>query len=126
MGRRLRTRSNPDLVEAHAIGSKVRIMQALVHDRYGSIAYEEQRLWCVHYKIFEAAVKALERCDALILEIEPSLAQFRIVRDQVLLNRVYAAGTTAVSNAVRAVQHLAQEIERVSEVPLTGKTVEER
>ncbi len=46
--------------------------------------------------------------------------------DDALLLEVYTTGNALVSNAVRAVQHLAEEIEHVCEQKLSGTTSAER
>jgi hypothetical protein len=58
--------------------------------------------------------------------IEPGENAIRLVADEALIEDAYIAGGTMVSNAVRAVQHLAEEIERTHRTGLRGKTVQER
>jgi hypothetical protein len=61
-----------------------------------------------------------------VLEIEPGRSGIRFVPDEALLFEVYSTGNALVSNAVRAVQHLAEEIEHVCKQELNGKTSAER
>ena len=126
MGRRVKTRSNPALAEPHAAGAQVLFCQLLAHDRYGAIAYHSPRLWKYHYQSAEKASEAMLDLHKRVLEIEPGQSGIRFVPDDVLLLEVYTTGNALVSNAVRAVQHLAEEIERVCEQKLRGATSAER
>ena len=57
--------------------------------------------------------------------IEPGANSIRLVGDDALIEDAYITGGTMVSNAVRAVQHLAQEIEHHHRRGLNGNTVQE-
>ena len=126
MGRRVKTRSNPALAEPHAAGAPVFICQLLAHDRYGAIAYHYPRLWRYHYQTAEKASEAMLDLHERVLEIEPGRNGIRFVPDDALLFDVYSIGTALVSNAVRAVQHLAEEIEHVCKQKLKGQTSADR
>src|SRR5205823_10342997 len=72
------------------------------------------------------AAKELSELHAKVLEIEPGDDSMRLVSDDDLLQAVYRACNSMVSNADRAVQHLAEEIERAHKTELRGITSEER
>jgi hypothetical protein len=126
MGRRSKLRSNPSLADAHAAGAKVYIMQLLVHDRFGAIAYAWPRHWMLHYSAARRGARDLSKCHDKVLQHEPGPNAMRAITDEELLEEVYDAGNTMVSHAVRAVQHLAEEIERNYKTQLRGQTIEER
>lgn len=126
MGRSTKTRSNSALVESHAVGAQVTVVQVLAHDRFGAIAYQWPQHWRYHFDFANTASKKLAALHEEVLELEPDKNGIRFVADDTLLQDVYEVGNAMVSNAVRAVQHLAQDIGRVCKRNLCGSTAEER
>ena len=126
MGRKVKTRSNPALAESHAAGAKVTVCGLLTHATYGAIAYALPTLSDYHHRSAREAAAELVRLHQKVLELQPNKARMRMVPNDVLLHSIYAAGNGLVSHSVRAVQHLAQEIEAFTEVSLQTRTVQER
>jgi hypothetical protein len=126
MGRSTKERSNPSLGKPHKAGAKVNVVQVLAHDRFGAIAYLWPRHWLYHYFYARDAATELTALHGQVLEIEPGDDGMRLVSDHDLLQAVYRAGNALVSNAVRTIQHLAEEIERAHETKLRTITAEER
>jgi len=88
------------------------VIQVLAHVSYGAIAYGWPRHWEYHFSCAEDASKELAALHDKVLEIEPGKNGIRLVTDYAFLRDVYRAGNDMVSHSVRAVQHLAEEIER--------------
>jgi hypothetical protein len=126
MGRSTKERSNPALGKPHAVGDQVAVVQVLTHDRFGAIAYLWPRLWRYHYYAAEKAANHLTELHEKLLELEPGDNNMRLVSDDAFLQDMYGTGNEMVSHAVRAVQHLAEEIERAQKVKFNGKTAEDR
>jgi hypothetical protein len=84
------------------------------------------RHWVYHYNLAKAAADHLAELHEAVLEIEPDANHMRLVADEELLQDLYGTGSALVGNAVRAVQHLAEEIERGRKATLRGHAVEER
>jgi hypothetical protein len=101
-------------------------MQLLVHERFGAIGYAWPRHWMFHYSSAQRAAEELTRHHDKVLQHEPGPSAIRAITDEVFLQEVYDTGNSMVSNAVRAVQHLAEEIERNYNIQLRSSTIEER
>jgi hypothetical protein len=80
----------------------------------------------LHYDFAQDGASDLFDCHQRVLGLEPESNGLRTVLDEILLRSVYEAGNKMVSNAVRAVQHLAEEIETVHHDDLSSETVEKR
>ena len=126
MGRNVNLRTNSKLAEAHAAAASVFVVQPLAHSRFGAIAYAWPRHWTLHYSLAQTGAHELSKCHDKVLEHEPGPNAMRFISDETFLREIYSAGNAMVSNAVRAVQHIAEEIERLHKVQLRGITVEER
>jgi len=127
MGRSTKLNSNPSLAKDHAEGAQVAVIQILAHKQYGAIAYRWPRLWVFHDHLAKEAYSRLRKLHKQVLHLPTEQGNARNIFDMKLLCRVYAAGSEMVSNSVRAVQHLAEEMERTSKQnQLKGTTAEER
>jgi len=126
VARRLKVRSNPDLVAAHTAGSVVHLLHPLVHDRHGMIAFGLPSYWAFHFQLGTENAKRLQAVHRRVLALDPGSSKIRAIHDEALLLTAYDAGSAMVSNAVRAVQHLAHEVEVVFATPLRSVTAEDR
>src|ERR1051326_9372057 len=126
MGRSIKERSNAELAQPHAEGAAVSVIQVLAHDRYGCMAYARPRHWSYHYLFAQRASRELAALHQRVLSLEPAPNAMRLIDDDALLQAFYEAGNAMVSHAVRAVQHLAEEMEQAHNTRLRGTAVEER
>jgi hypothetical protein len=111
MGKSTNLGGNPDLAQAHEVGAAVSVIQTLVHSIYGTMHYPLIRLWRLHLQMAVEAATDLEQLHRKVLEIPVADSNSRMVANEDLLLEVYSAGTKMVGNAIRAIQHLSQEIE---------------
>jgi hypothetical protein len=116
LGRSTKQRSNPALAKAHEKGAQVAVVQILTHVPHGSVAYLWPRHWRYHIQCAERSAGRILEIHRQVLTIEPSENAIRLVADEALIEDAYISGGTMVSNAVRAVQHLAEEIERLGPI----------
>jgi hypothetical protein len=100
--------------------------QMLVHDPLGCIAYHWPIHWGLHVNIAQAAYERVVAIQERIAKIAPGADKIRLVFDEPLLVDAYDAGTSMVSNAVRSVRHLAEEIARSNGSPLTPGRVADK
>jgi hypothetical protein len=126
LGRSTRQRSNPTLAKAHEKGAQVTVVQLLAHVPHGAIGYLWPRHWTFHIQCAERSAARIQEIHRQVLLIEPGDNAIRLIADEALIEDAYIVGGALVSNAVRAVQHLAEEIERNSSTGLHGTTVQER
>lgn len=104
-------------------GDNFAVIQMLVHNPLGTLAYPWPVHWAVHTNIAYAAYERLSAIHARIAEIAPSEDKMRTVWDEELLVEAYDCGTSMVSNAVRSVRHLAQAMTAQNTPPLTSTRV---
>jgi hypothetical protein len=126
MGRRPRIRGNPALAKAHAAGTPVVVVQPVEHSTFGAINYSWAPLWPVHFHLAEDAAEQLPGLHVRVSEIEPGPSRSRYIDDVELLRDAYEICNAMVSHSVRAVQHLAQDIETQQRGALSGVTSAER
>jgi hypothetical protein len=126
MGRKTNLSGNPDLGKEHKVGAQIAVIQILAHAQLGAIAYPWPRFWALHANLADEAFTRLESVHDQVLALPTDTSNMRSIHDLPLLQEIYGAGSEMVSNAVRAVQHLSEEMERVKGSVLTGSTVEER
>lgn len=126
MGKKTKLISDPSLAHPHEAGSRIEVIQVLAHDPLGALAYPWPRLWVFHYDQAVDAYEAFEGLHSQLVELPPALDGMRTVSDGEFLKKIYALGAAMASNAVRAAQHICEEIERTTESPLSGSTLEER
>jgi hypothetical protein len=126
MGRRPRIRRNPALAKDHAAGTTVMVVQPVEHSTFGAINYAWGPLWPEHFQLAEAAAEQLAALHQRVLGIEPGPSRCRYVDDLNLLRDAYEICNAMVSHSVRAVQHLAQDIEHQRQGALRGLTSAER
>jgi len=86
------------------------VTQTLIHDPLGCIAYPWPTHWACHVNIAHAAYERVVVIQDRVAQIAPNESKIRLAFDEALLLDAYDAGTSMVSNAVRSVRHLAQEI----------------
>lgn len=125
MGRAARVRGDPDLAREHAAGATVTLIQVLHHTQLGAIAYEWVRPFVLEWSLAERSRDALRGLHEAVLAMPVDSSNMRTIYDLDVLAAVYGAGGGMVSHSVRAVQHLAHEMQRHS-VPLVAATVGER
>ena len=126
MGRKTRLASNPDLGRTHQAGAQVAVIQILAHDQFGAIAYQWPRFWALHANLANEAFTRLQALHEQVLALPLDSSNMRSIYDIPLLQEIYGAGSEMVSQAVRSLQHLAEEMERFKKATLKGTTVEER
>jgi hypothetical protein len=126
VGRSTKQKSNPALGRPHEKGAQVAVVQILTHVPHGAVAYLWPRHWTYHIQCAERSASKILEIHRQVLMIVPGENAIRLVADETVIEDAYIAGGTMVSNAVRAVQHLAEEIERTHKTGLQGATVQER
>jgi len=123
MGKKTKLRSNPALAHPHAAGAKVQRIQILAHSQYGAICYVARRFWALHANLAGKSYEKLERLHRRVLTHPVDASNMRTLANDEVLQRFYGEGSSMISNSVRAIQHLAQEMEQYSESgPLTRTT----
>jgi hypothetical protein len=102
-------------------GYNLAVTQFLVHDPLGTIGYIWPIHWACHFNLSEAAYKRMIAVHEQVAKIEPGSNNTRLIGDEALLMEAYDSGTSMVSNAVRAVRHLVQQMmaERSEQVTST-------
>lgn len=126
MGRNTKIQSNADLAKPHASGARVEVIQLLAHAQYGAIAYLWPRLWVIELNLAQDSFEQLQELHLEVLKLPIDSSNMRNVHDLDFLKDIYGAGGDMVSHASRAVQHLAEEMERVGKVTLQTTTAMER
>ncbi len=109
----------------HAEGSQVRVIQMLVHEPVGSLAYNWGPLTGRHAQTAEDAYKRLVEVHASLVEIQPLPGFTRLVPDD-MATGAYECGSSMVSNVVRTIRHFALDIaSRVQREPEEGRAIDE-
>ena len=125
-GRKTKVRSNPALAKPHEVGANVAVIQLLTHAKYGAIAYLWPKFWVFELRLADEAYAKLEQLHEVVLTLPPDNSNMRSIYELEFLQNIYCAGTDMVSHACRAVQHLAQQMERNSGSLLQTTTAEDR
>jgi hypothetical protein len=109
----------------HADGSQVRVIQMLVHEPVGTLAYSWGSLTSRHAQTAESAYKRLVDVHASLVDIQPLPGSTRLVPDDVA-TKAYECGCSMVSNVVRTIRHFALDIaSRVQREPEEGRAIDE-
>jgi hypothetical protein len=101
-------------------------MQSVEHRRLGTITYAWPKHWAYHYEAAHAAFEQLERLHEELAALPVGPDSMRSIHDIEFIGRIYKAGSHLVSEIVRTLQHLCEEIERWTKTPMGGSTIEER
>ena len=125
MGRAVRLEGNPKLAKPHTKGATVTLTQDLNHAQYGGVAYQWFRLMIVELALAEQSRDHLRDQHSVVLAMPVDVSNIRTIDDLDFLADVYDAGSGMVSHVVRAVQHLAVEMQREGQ-PLLATTVADR
>jgi hypothetical protein len=126
MTRRPRIRANRELARPHASGAKVIPVHPVEHSTFGAIHYVWGPLWPEHFRLAKTAAGRLASLHQRVLQIQPGTDRGRYIGDTDLLGDAYEICNAMVSHSVRAVQHLAQDIESQHRQPSRGSTSAER
>ncbi len=126
MGRKPKLQSNPKFAHPHEKGAPFFVMQDLTHKTLGAISYPRHEIWPVQHDLSVEAYKRLKIIHEQILAIEPGKTNIRQIMDMEFLSNIYEAGSEMVSRSIRAVQYLAEAMERISGEPLRENTTEGR
>ena len=121
-----RLSSDDELAHAHDSGASVTLMQMVEHRRLGTVLYAWPKHWAYHVEAAEAAFESLERLHEELAAMPVGPDAMRSIDDIEFIGRVYKAGSTLVSEVVRTLQHLCEEIERWTGTPMGGSTIETR
>jgi hypothetical protein len=125
MGRKART-AVTGVGQPHEKGARIAVVQLLLHQPLGMIGYPLPIYWANHVNFAHAGYERLLALHEQIEAIEPWESGVRHVSDEALLIDVYDSGSAMVSNAVRSVQHLAQQMSAFAKVRLTSTTLVDR
>jgi hypothetical protein len=126
VGRSTKLVGNPELAQPHEDGAIVVVTQVLTHATLGNIIFPRQQLWRLHSHLSMEAFRRLESLHQRVLELPVDQSNMRTVRDDALLEQIYGAGSEMTANAIRTVQHLAQEIEQWKGTNLSNRSVQDR
>jgi hypothetical protein len=126
MGRRTRLRSDEELAYPHKAGATIILIQVLAHRTFGAIGYAWNEPWKMEHDLSANSRETLKSLQVRILSIDPGKSNMRNIYNNDLLQEIYSAGSDMVVRAVRAVQYLAEAMERMSGEKLMETTVERR
>jgi hypothetical protein len=88
--------------------------------------YEWPKHWAYHYEAAHTAFEELERLHVDLAAVPVGPGATRSIYDIDFIGRIYKAGSSLVSDVVRTLQHLCEEIERWTKTPMGGSTIEDR
>jgi hypothetical protein len=92
--------------QPHQEGAAVYLVQQLVHEPVGALAYRWSAQWQAHANLAQGAAQELELVHAQLVDVPELSGHVRLVPDA-LATTAYEAGSSMVSNVVRTLRHLA-------------------
>jgi hypothetical protein len=95
--------------QPHEAGSGVFVIQMLVHEPIGALAYDFAPHWPHHARLAREAAGRLQAVHAQLVEIPELSGHVRRVPGE-MAAAAYEAGTAMVSNVARTIRHLAATI----------------
>jgi hypothetical protein len=126
MGKKTNLKSDPASARPHDAGSQISVLQVLVHDQYGTIAYLWPRHWALHMNSALLARDELLASHGTVLALPVGSDDMRSIYDLDLIQRLYQEGCQMVLESVLAVQHFCEEIERGTGTPPSDAELTER
>ena len=95
--------------QPHKEGSGIYVIQMLVHEPIGALAYHFVPHWPHHARLAHEAAERLQAVHAQLVEIPELSGHVRHVPEE-MAAAAYEAGTAMVSNVARTIRHLAATI----------------
>lgn len=112
--KKVRLTADPALARAHAAGSKVRLVQPCVHEKFGPLWVAQPRHAAVHL-IWASRMRArLRELDGQVFALEVGDGGGRTVDDPDLIASLYTAGVDVAVHTVLAWRHLILRLEALS------------
>lgn len=105
--------------QPHAEGAQVSVIQELVHDPIGTLAFRWGPCWPYHAEIARQAFEELQVLHAELVDVELLPGNVWLV-SPAQAAKAYQVGTSMVTNAVRTVRHLAQTMASEASVVVGG------
>lgn len=110
MGKKIKVISDLKLAIPHNSGAKVMAIQPSLHDQLGLIYIGQPIYSDIHFNIAEKASKRLLRYDKQLLAIPIETSDARLLKNIVLVEKIYRAGLELTTNTYLALDHLSLQI----------------